>query len=90
MVDIALIGSGGRASLGNRRGNLPLAIGLHAGILGTLIGVRTWSTGEPPEPELRRLSDSYRALRPALVGVTDHPLPSEKREWGREAAPFPP
>jgi len=52
MFDAALIESGRRSSPGNRRGSLPLAIGLHAGVLGTLIGAGAWSTGEPPEPEI--------------------------------------
>jgi protein TonB len=53
MFDDALIESGRHSSSGNRRGSLPLAIGLHAGVLGTLIGAAAWSTGEPPEPEIR-------------------------------------
>ena len=42
MFDAALIESGSHLSFGNRRGSLPLAVGLHAGALGTPIGGRRW------------------------------------------------
>jgi protein TonB len=64
MFDTALIESVRRPSLGNRRRSLPLAIGLHVGVLGALIGAAAWSAGDPPEPDL-----------PVAVVFPDAPAP---------------
>lgn len=50
MFDDALLESQKSHSLGGRRLSLPVAIGLHAAVIGAFVGASAWFTGEAPEP----------------------------------------
>jgi protein TonB len=50
MFDDALVESRKSSALGGRRRSLPLAIGLHAAVIGAFVGASAWRTEEPVEP----------------------------------------
>jgi protein TonB len=52
MFDEALVESHRTHTLGAKRLSLPVAIGLHAAVLGTFVGASVWFTGEAPEPAI--------------------------------------
>ena len=50
MFDTALLESRRSPTRRGKGASLPLAIGLHALIVGAFVGAAVWNTGEPPEP----------------------------------------
>ena len=68
MFDDALLESRKDRRPGGRRLSLPVAIGLHAAVLGAFVGASAWFTGEAPEPAIPILFPSAAAAPPPPGG----------------------
>ena len=66
MFDDALVESRKTQTPGGRRFSLPVAIGLHAAVIGVFVGASAWSTSEPELPER------------AIIDVVPGPLPAPR------------
>lgn len=64
MFDAALIESASHSGYDRRARSLPLAVGFHAAVLGTLVVSALWSTGEAPEPTIPLVFPSFRGGPP--------------------------
>ena len=83
MFDTALLESRRGPKRRGKGGSLPLAIGLHAAIVGAFVGAAVWNTGEPPEPVIP-VTFYAPAVPPKPVGDGGHapagPRPPHPRQ----------
>jgi periplasmic protein TonB len=71
MFDAALLESGRRHRLGDRKKSLPVAIALHAATVAAFVGATMWNTGEPPDPVIPVIFP-VTALPPPPLGDGGH------------------
>src|SRR5215813_9687505 len=90
MFDTALIESAHPVRDGRRAKSLPLAIGLHASVLGAVILAAAWSTGDAPEPPLPIIFPVFVDETPPLKGDGGAGHPAHTVNRSTKAVPHEP
>jgi protein TonB len=76
MFDTALLESRRSPRGRGKAASLPIAIGLHAVVIGAFVGAAVWSTGEPPEPVTPVVFFPSASPMPPAGGPARGPRPS--------------